>query len=200
MLTYHSVIVWSWAAFLLVWGLFAFNVKRDVRGSGYASLLWRYWLVRLAIAALIVIVAVRLAARAGSSGEDFFSSRAAVFTPPPALGWIGAAFTVVGIGVAIWARVCLGRNWSPGPAVKEQPELVTSGPYAYVRHPIYSGVMLAALGAALTGYLFGIGLFILACVIFLSRIRQEEAIMRDLFPDAYPAYQARTKALIPFVW
>jgi protein-S-isoprenylcysteine O-methyltransferase Ste14 len=200
MITYRSIILWSWAAFLLVWGLFSVNVKRDVRGLGYASTLWRYWALRVAVAVLIVVVAVRLAARGGPADANFFSSRTAVFAPPPVINWIAAALTVIGIAFAIWARVCLGRNWSPRPAVKEQPELVTSGPYAYVRHPIYSGVMLAALGAALTGYLFGIVSFAFVCVIFLSRIRQEETIMRSLFPHDYPEYQTRTKKLIPFVW
>jgi protein-S-isoprenylcysteine O-methyltransferase Ste14 len=199
-ITYHSVIVWSWAAFLLVWGLGAFSVKRDVRGQGYLGALWRYWALRLAVAALVVVVAIRVAVRAGSPDTDLFSSRAALFTPPPVLGWIGAALTVVGIGFAIWARIRLGRNWSPRPTVKEEPELVTGGPYAVVRHPIYSGLLLAAFGAALTGYLVGVVVFVFACVVFLSRIRQEEAIMRSLFPNDYSAYQARTKKLIPFVW
>ncbi|HEX5499450.1 MAG TPA: isoprenylcysteine carboxylmethyltransferase family protein [Thermomicrobiales bacterium] len=200
MITYRTSIIWSWAAFLLVWGVFAFGVKRDVHGPGYASALWRCWILRLAIAALIVVVAVRLDLRAGPGGGDVFSDGAVAFTPPPALGWIAAALTVIGIGFAIWARVCLGRNWSPRPAVKEQHELVTSGPYAFVRHPIYSGVVLAALGAALTGSVFGIVMFVLVCVTFLSRIGQEETIMRQLFPDQYAAYQARTKKLVPFVW
>lgn len=84
--------------------------------------------------------------------------------------------------------------------MKEEHELVTTGPYASVRHPIDTGVMLAGLGSALTGSIFGIGLCILICIVSGSRMGKEERIMLALFPDDYPAYQARTKRLVPFVW
>jgi protein-S-isoprenylcysteine O-methyltransferase Ste14 len=126
--------------------------------------------------------------------------RGAVFTPLPALGWTAAVMTAAGIGVAIWARVFIGSNWSPRPAVKEHHELVTTGPYAYVRHPIYTGMLLATLGTALTGTVFGIGAFAFASFVFLTRIGREEKIMLELFPNEYPAYQTRTKRLVPFLW
>src|SRR5215471_10915763 len=121
MMIYDSIILLSWAAFLLVWGVTAFFVKRDVRGGGYAAVWQRYWVLRLAVAALIVFLALRLARRAGSSGAIFFRS---IFTLPPALGWAAAVLTAIGIGFAVWARIYLGRNWSPRPAVKEHHELV----------------------------------------------------------------------------
>jgi protein-S-isoprenylcysteine O-methyltransferase Ste14 len=197
MITYDSIILLSWAAFLLVWGISAFFVKRDVRGGSYAAIWQRYWVLRLGVAALIVILAARLARRIGSSGVVFFRG---IFTPPPALGWAAAAFTAIGIGFAIWARVYLGRNWSPRPAMKEHHELVTTGPYAYVRHPIYTGVMLAALGTALMGTIFGIGMFVIISINFALRIGKEEKIMLELFPNQYPEYRKRTKRLVPFVW
>ena len=84
--------------------------------------------------------------------------------------------------------------------MKERHELVTNGPYAYVRHPIYTGMLLAVFGTALTGSYFAIMVLVLASVVFLSRIPREEKIMMDLFPNEYPSYQARTKRLIPLVW
>jgi protein-S-isoprenylcysteine O-methyltransferase Ste14 len=198
MITYDTIMLLSWAAFLLVWGVSAFFVKRDVRGGGYAALWQRYWVLRLAAAALIIIVAVRLGRRAGSSGAVFLSL--GIFTPPLALRWAGAALTAIGISFAIWARIYLGRNWSPRPAVKEQHEFVTTGPYAYVRHPIYAGVILAALGSALTGSIFGIGMFVIISTMFALRINKEEQIMCKLFPSQYPEYQKHTKRLVPFVW
>ncbi len=77
--------------------------------------------------------------------------------------------------------------------------MITSGPYVYVRHPIYTGVLLALLGSALTGSILGIMLLIIG-VVFCLRIGKEERIMLGLFPNDYPAYQKRTKRLIPFVW
>jgi protein-S-isoprenylcysteine O-methyltransferase Ste14 len=84
--------------------------------------------------------------------------------------------------------------------MKENHELVTSGPYALVRHPIYAGVMLALFGSALIGSMFSIGMFIVLSTVFALRLDAEERIMLELFPNAYPAYQKRTKRLVPFVW
>jgi protein-S-isoprenylcysteine O-methyltransferase Ste14 len=201
MVSYRTVILLSWAAFLLVWGVGAFNVKRDILGSGFSSLWYRHFLLRLAIVAVPVFVALRVltgTAHYSSAGPAIL--RHSFFVPPPALGWVAAALTLLGTLIAIWARIHLGRNWSAAPAVKEKHELVVGGPYRFVRHPIYTGVLLAMLGVALTGSFFAIGILAVASVMVFRRIGKEEAIMLELFPGDYPAYQARTKRLIPFVW
>ncbi len=197
MITYNTIMFVSWAAFLLVWGVSAFFVKQDVRGGGWQRF-WVFWVLRLAAAAIIIFAAVRLGRRVGSPAAVFFAHP--LFTPTLILGWVGALLTAIGIGVAIWARVNLGRNWSSRPAVKEQHELVTTGPYAYVRHPIYSGIMLAALGTALMTSIFGIVMLVFISITFALRINKEEQIMLELFPKQYPEYQKRTKHLVPFVW
>jgi protein-S-isoprenylcysteine O-methyltransferase Ste14 len=200
MSAYGIVIVASWAAFILVWGIGAFNVKRDIRGGGFAAAWRRFFVLRLLIGAAAIFVASRILESNGqytNFGPNFLRT---LYTPPTILGWLAAALSVTGIAFAIWARVYLGRNWSAAPAVKEGHELVTSGPYAYVRHPIYSGFLLAGAGAALIGSIFGIGVLAIIALIFISRIGREERIMLELFPDAYPKYQARTKRLIPFIW
>jgi len=197
MITYDTIIFVSWAAFLLVWGISAFFVKQDVRGGGWQRF-WVFWVLRLAAAAIIVFAAVRLGRRAGSPAAVFFSHP--LFTPTLILGWAGALLTAIGIGFAIWARVNIGRNWSSHPAVKEHHQLVTTGPYAYVRHPIYSGILLAALGTALTTSIFGIGMLVFISITFAWRMNKEEKIMLELFPEQYPAYQKYTKRLVPFVW
>jgi protein-S-isoprenylcysteine O-methyltransferase Ste14 len=125
---------------------------------------------------------------------------APVFFAAPLAGWIGAACAVLGIGFAVWARAHLGRDWSSHPDVKEGHELVTSGPYAYVRHPIYTGVILAAIGSAIGTNYFWMLIVLAVVVMFLLRIPKEEGYMMELFPEQYPAYRARTKRLIPFIW
>ena len=201
MITYNTIILVTWAVFIFIWALLAFSVKRDVRGKGISSIWYRFFLLRLALVALVVFVAVRIArGTAHYASADPFVFESTVFAPPLLLGWLAALLAVMGIAFAVWARFHLGTNWSPAPAVKEGHELITSGPYQWVRHPIYTGVILAALGTALTGTPFGIGTFLIACVIFVVRIGKEERIMLELFPNSYPAYQARTKKLIPFVW
>ena len=82
---------------------------------------------------------------------------------------------------------------------KERPELVTTGPYAFVRHPIYAGIILALLGAAIAESIFWLVPFFLAGAYFIYSARSEEKIMAQEFPDAYPAYQRRTKMLVPFL-
>lgn len=195
MISADRVMLVSWAVFLLVWLGLSFFVKRDVR-SGRSA---RAYQLRVLVLVIIIAVAIRSAHRR-DAGASLVSNRLSLFVPSPPLVWIGAALTAIGVAVAIWARLHIGRNWSPRPAMKEEHELVTGGPYAFVRHPIYSGLILAALGTALTGSVFGVILVIVSVALFLSRVGTEERIMLELFPGAYPSYQARTKRLIPFLW
>lgn len=198
-MSFYSVILSSWAVFLLVWAIAALGVKRDVRRGGFASVWSSAWPLRLLIALSLVAAAFRMGVSSRPQ-RGVFGRHAALFLPSAALGWTAAALVVIGVTFAIWARFALGRNWSPRPSVKEHHELVTNGPYRYVRHPIYTGMLIAAFGSALTGSVFAIIVFVLASVLFLSRIPREEKIMLDLFPNVYPSYQTRTKRLIPLVW
>ncbi|HEX8994105.1 MAG TPA: isoprenylcysteine carboxylmethyltransferase family protein, partial [Candidatus Paceibacterota bacterium] len=115
------------------------------------------------------------------------------------LAVFGVLLCVFGIGYAIWARWHLGKNWSPAPALKEKHELVTSGPYRYVRHPIYTGTLIAALGSGIADpYWFF--MFALMLVMFVRRVFVEERLMMQEFPEQYPQYKKHTWALIPWVW
>jgi protein-S-isoprenylcysteine O-methyltransferase Ste14 len=200
MFTYQTVILGSWAIYLLVWAVSAFNVKRDIR-TGNGNIGQQFWLLRLVVAVIVLVfVAARIATGTAHFTNFGLIFSRSIFPQSTVLDWAGAALSVVGVGFAIWARMHLGRNWSPRPAAKEHYELVITGPYAYVRHPIYTGLILMAFGTALTGSIWGIGVCIVAILIFVSRIGREEKIMLELFPDAYPNYQAGTKKLIPWVW
>ena len=113
---------------------------------------------------------------------------------------IGVILCAAGIAIAIWARVYLGRNWSGTPSIKEGHELVTSGPYRFVRHPIYTGMILAFLGSALVAGIIWSVVFLFFTINFLYRIPVEERYMTQLFPDQYPEYKKKTRALVPFIW
>ena len=104
-----------------------------------------------------------------------------------------------GIALAIWARVYLGRNWGMPTSQKADPELVTSGPYRFVRHPIYTGILIALLGTALATNLLGLIIVGLLGAYFYYSASVEEKNLTATFPTAYPAYRASTKMLIPFV-
>jgi protein-S-isoprenylcysteine O-methyltransferase Ste14 len=123
------------------------------------------------------------------------------FVPPGAsVLALGTALTALGIAIAIWARIFLGRNWSATPTIKEQHELIQTGPYRLVRHPIYTGLLLAILGTCLAKGQARDLVFLIAITIVLAfKLRAEEALMLRQFPEAYPEYRRRTKALIPFV-
>jgi protein-S-isoprenylcysteine O-methyltransferase Ste14 len=116
-----------------------------------------------------------------------------------ALEIVGTAVFASGLGVAIWARINLGRNWGMPMTEKAEPELVTSGPYRFVRHPIYTGILLGLLGTALATDLYWLIPFAISAAYFIYSARVEEKILVSSFPKAYPSYRMRTKMLIPFV-
>jgi protein-S-isoprenylcysteine O-methyltransferase Ste14 len=184
---YGYVIVASWFALMTVWVIGAFTAKRDVSTSPTIVL----WLWRIPLLALLIYALRNL-------HDDAAIFERAFFNFGPALNWVGTFLTVIGVTFAIWARYSLGRNW--GSNTKEDPVLVTSGPYAYVRHPLYAGAILGLFGSALTGSMVAVVMFMISIVFCLRRIHKEERVMLSLFPGQYPAYQARTKRLIPFVW
>jgi protein-S-isoprenylcysteine O-methyltransferase Ste14 len=113
---------------------------------------------------------------------------------------IGIALCAAGIAFAIWARRVLGTNWSGNPTIKQGHELIRRGPYALVRHPIYTGLLLAVFGSAFgRGRLQDLVLVIYAFVCIGVKSRIEETLMLRQFPLDYPEYRKRTKALIPRV-
>ena len=117
----------------------------------------------------------------------------------PVLGAIGAVVFASGIALAIWARVHLGRNWGMPMTQKAEPELITSGPYRLVRHPIYSGLLTGVLGTALVTNLIGLVIVAILGGYFYYSASVEEKNLTATFPTAYPAYRTKTKMLIPFV-
>lgn len=121
------------------------------------------------------------------------------YSPPLILKAFGAVCAVVGVAFAISARRALGSNWGMPMSVKENPELVTTGLYAYIRHPIYTGMFVALFGSALVEPVWSV-VFVFALGYFLYSAKKEEALMQQTFPDTYPAYKKRTKMLIPFVF
>ncbi|HTY39543.1 MAG TPA: isoprenylcysteine carboxylmethyltransferase family protein [Candidatus Paceibacterota bacterium] len=123
------------------------------------------------------------------------------FSHPGGVVWLGFLTTLGGLLLAIWARVTLGRNWSSGMDIKEGHELITHGPYTFIRNPIYTALLLMLFGSALvTGSIFALVGCLCAFWSFWIRIRAEEDLMTKLFPNTYPAYAKRVKRLIPFVF
>ncbi len=179
-----------WVVLWTYWLISALSAKRSVR----SGLRWSRGASRLGIF-IAVVVLVRLV------GSRQFLADIAWRTHPP--GGVAAITGVIvcaaGVALAIWARVQLGRNWGMPMSLREEPELVTSGPYAYVRHPIYSGLLLAMLGSAIAVSPNWLVFFAAFFLYFSYAARVEEGHMTKRFPDAYPEYQRRTKMLIPLL-
>lgn len=114
--------------------------------------------------------------------------------------WVGAAITAGGLLFSIWARRHLGTNWSQAVTVKEDHELITSGPYAMVRHPIYTGLLTAFAGSAIArGEWRGLLAIVLVVIVLWRKLRLEEEWMQSRFGDAYETYARRVRRLMPYI-
>ncbi len=171
----------GWAAFWLYWLVAAFSTK-----TGRVP--WSSELAIRALIAVLVILLIRLGAFQGH-GRDANPWRAAA----------GLVLFAAGLGFAIWARLHLGRNWGTPMTKKNDPELVTSGPYRLVRHPIYSGILVATVGTAVALGWQWLIVAALAGIYFLYSAVVEERYLAEQFKDDYPSYKRSTKLLIPFV-
>jgi len=176
-----------WLAFILFWVFEATRAKRRAKGSALPNLI-----------RILVLAAIALSLRV-FLGSHLVRQAVGPIATSPVVAIAGAVVCALGIGIAFWARVYLGRNWGMPMSLREGHELVTSGPYAYVRHPIYSGIFLALIG---TSVVEGRWWFVFLAVFFAYFVYAavvEERTMREQFPKDYPAYVRRTKMLVPFV-
>ena len=172
----------GWAAFWIYWLVAAFSMKR-----GRVA-----WSRELRIRALIAVAAILLI-RFGAFRDHGLN------TDPWRAG-LGLVLFAVGLGFAIWARVHIGRNWGTPMTQKDDPELVTSGPYHLVRHPIYSGILVAGVGTAVALSWIWLVAVVLAGAYFVYSATVEERFMTEQFPDSYPVYRRSTKMLVPFIF
>jgi protein-S-isoprenylcysteine O-methyltransferase Ste14 len=178
----------SWLAIGLVWLRGYFTTKKTAALPRLALQIPASALLMVGIALLFLPPSRALSPQITPSGAS--------------VGVIGLALDLVGVGVAIWARLTLGTNWAGMVmTIKQDHELVQSGPYAIVRHPIYAGFLLAMAGTALTiGTLASYLGLLLGFVALMIRVSIEENLMRAQFREAHEAYRRHTSKLIPFVW
>jgi protein-S-isoprenylcysteine O-methyltransferase Ste14 len=172
----------GWAAFWIYWIVAAFSAKR-----GRVS-----WSRELRIRAVIFVLAIVLI-RLGAFRDHGFNAG-------PWRAGAGLVLFAVGLAFAIWARINIGRNWGSPMTRKNDPELVASGPYSLVRHPIYSGLLVASIGTALALSWTWLIAVALASVYFVYSAIVEERYLAEQFPDTYPAYKRSTKMLVPYIF
>ena len=167
---------------------------------------WAYWLVMAGTAKagrsrwtqfagirvgiiLVILLLIRLRVLKGHERA----------TSDPWLLGIGLAIFVLGLALAVWARVYLGRNWGMPMSQKADPELVTTGPYEKIRHPIYTGIILGMVGTAIAVSVYWLIAVALVGAYFIYSARREEELMCRQFPGRYSAYMRRTWMLLPFL-
>jgi protein-S-isoprenylcysteine O-methyltransferase Ste14 len=186
---HRYLIAGLWLLWMAYWRISAADVKvaqrHESRGSRAAHL------IPLLIAGVLLVIRTR--PDGGWLFQRFLAANDTNF-------WIGALLTAIGVAFSCWARARLGRNWSATVTVKHDHELIRGGPYALVRHPIYTGMLLAVLGTAIAiGEWRGLLALLIAFVALWRKLRLEERYMSETFGDSYRVYRAQTKALIPYL-
>jgi protein-S-isoprenylcysteine O-methyltransferase Ste14 len=188
-LLYHYLIPGLWLVWIAYWRISAADVKPTQRHESSGS--------RAAHLLPLLVAAVLLWIR-GDAEDGWLFQR--FLTRSVTLFWIGTAITAAALSFSAWARLHLGRNWSATVTVKQDHELIRTGPYTIVRHPIYTGVLFGFIGTALAiGQWRGVLAVVIVFVAFWRKLRLEERWMSETFGEEYRRYRARTKALIPFL-
>jgi protein-S-isoprenylcysteine O-methyltransferase Ste14 len=183
-----NIISVCWTLFAVIWLLAAFATKQSVYRESTVQRL-RYT-IPILLGGFLLAKGHRL-----SDPLDY-----RVIPHVEALAWSGVVLCIAGLAFCIWARFTLGRNWSGVVTLKGGHELITSGPYALVRHPIYTGLLTMFVGTVIVlGHVAGIIAMPFVFGSLWIKLRYEEKLMLKQFPNKYAGYQQRVKRLIPFI-
>jgi protein-S-isoprenylcysteine O-methyltransferase Ste14 len=179
-----------WTVFAIVWLAAAFASKRSTQRQTYGS--------RVLQSSLLFIGVLFLFNFLGFFTHGWLETRLLPHTG----AWVmaGAVLCVTGILICFWARAILGSNWSGTVTLKQNHELIQRGPYTFVRHPIYTGLLVALFGSAMVYGVLRcfIGVVICGFALWL-KLQIEERFMIQQFGDQYTHYRQRVPALVPFV-
>jgi protein-S-isoprenylcysteine O-methyltransferase Ste14 len=175
----------AWLAWFVYWRVAARGAQRaEWRESKLSTLIYRLPLV---LAAVLLVV----------SKVELGYLQILLLPFGELYAWTGALFTVLGLVLAVWARIHLGRNWSARVELKQSHFLIQTGPYRATRHPIYVGLLSAVLGTSITrGDIRGLLAFLLVLVAFFLKSRRENALLRSHFGDEYQRYHRDLKPRI----
>lgn len=184
---FNSIIGVCWAIFVLYWLISALWTK----GVAEKQSVWSALSHRIPLVCSYVLLA------------DLHLPPPLNLSVTPCADWtgaMGASICVLGLLITLWARWTLGGNWSSSVTFKQGHELIRTGPYRLVRHPIYTGILVMGLGTALDfGQLRCWLALPLMATAFWIKLSQEEKLLLRHFPNEYPTYQQQVKALVPFV-
>jgi protein-S-isoprenylcysteine O-methyltransferase Ste14 len=183
-----TIISACWGVFCVVWLLAAIFTKRTVYHESGARRL-RY-LIPIVLGCYLVFRGYRLGPPLNIH----------LIPETDAILVAAAILCLCGLGLCLWARAVLGRNWSGTVTLKEDHELIVRGPYRLVRHPIYTGLLAMLIATWMEqGHIAGMIGLVLAFASFWIKSNYEEGVMLGQFPGEYPAYRERVKRIIPFL-
>jgi len=184
---FEPPIVFCWIAFYVVWVIAALFTKRTAERVAW----WRGWWIWVPVAAVMFMIRRAV----------LFSVSVVLWRVTPTFGVIADTMTVIGLLIALWARRALGTNWSSSVVFKERHKLIEGGPYRFVRHPIYFGVLLMVFGTMVVwGRLVGVVAFLVIVAGLSVKASLEERLLTRHFPDTYTQYRQRVRAaVVPFV-
>lgn len=191
------LILASWLILVTYWCVSSFAAARSL---GSRWIWWREIAVRLGFFAFALFVLQRSLAGPALSGLAFYAPEVGGL-----ISLLGCGLAMLGVGFAIRGRGCLGSGWSRAAVGDsrilgdESRELVTTGPYARVRHPIYGGLLLVIVGSAIGQSALWLLPLIAYGPSFIASARREEQLLLERYPERYRAYMGRTKMLIPFL-
>jgi len=185
-LIWHYLVEGPWIVFCAYWAVGALRTRRTVSQESLAS---RARFILLEIVGYVLLFS-DIAAFGALGHRVFHRTYVIAFT--------GVALTWIGIAIALWARWHLGQYWSARITLKEDHKLIRTGPYAHLRHPIYSGIILAAGGGALAidkwRCFAGVALIVLG---YWTKARKEETMLAARFGEAFEEHCRHTGFLIP---
>ncbi|MBA4849312.1 isoprenylcysteine carboxylmethyltransferase family protein [Emticicia sp. BO119] len=179
-----------WAILMMYWFISGYNSKKTKEQEPLIKRVLFYWFP--------VFVSMYLLGPGEWFGHTWLREN---FVPHSDLvGIIGLSFGATGLGIACWARYTLGRNWSLSVQKKEDHELIANGLYRWIRHPIYTGLLLLFIGTALiVGDYRGILAVIIIFISFWVKLKKEEKWLMQVFGEDYHSYIKQTNALIPYL-
>jgi protein-S-isoprenylcysteine O-methyltransferase Ste14 len=181
-----QVINIAWIFLMVYWLAASFDVKHPARVEAR----WKRWsyLAFLLIGSLLLF----------KKDFDWQFLMRRLYPDTPGIEWLGAAIVVGGVAFAVWARATLGRNWSGQIQIKSDHQLISAGPYRFVRHPIYTGILGGILGTAVAiGEVRGAIAFVLILIGFANKARKEESFLARQFGEAFDEHAKRTGFFLP---
>jgi protein-S-isoprenylcysteine O-methyltransferase Ste14 len=176
-----------WTVFGVYWLLAGTRGKQEQTSESPI-----YRALRLAILVVVfTLLFAKWTARVGPLGSSFLIHR-------PVLGYIGFVLALAGIALAMWARIHLGQFWSDKVVLKVDHQLIRTGPYAHLRHPIYSGVLLGVAATALVlGEWRGVVAFLILLINYWIKARREDRMLADRFRESFAEHAKHAGFLLP---